>query len=143
MTDYEIRNKAIELAKKCNSRHDQIIAENIIVEFAKWFDLKKDETNLETDKYKYCNHHHELDSKHELVDFNTGEFVANKKAIPLLKALNEIGLETRTHHVGEEPHAFVSIILDNVDIEIRTVFENDAVRTKYNGKKELIINWLL
>lgn len=97
----------------------------------------------ETDKYKFCNHHHELDSEHELVDFGTGQFVANKKAIPLLKALNEIGLKTRTHHVGKEQHAFISILLDNVDIEVKTVFENDAERTKYNGKKELLINWRL
>jgi hypothetical protein len=95
----------------------------------------------ETDKYKFCNHHHELDDEHKIVDFGTGKFVANTKAVPLLKALNELGLETRTHHIGNEQYAFISIILDNVDIEIKTVYENDAERTKYNGKKELLINW--
>ena len=95
-----------------------------------------------TDKYKYCNHHHELDDSYEIVDFGDGEFVANKKAIPLLKALNAAGLRTRTHHYGNEDYGFVSILLtDNVDIEIKTVNEKDATRTKYNGMKELLIRF--
>jgi hypothetical protein len=94
-----------------------------------------------TTVFKGCNHHHELTDQHEIVDFGDGEFVANKQAIPLLKALNELGLKTRTHHIAEQEHAFVSILLDNVDIEIKTVFERDADRTKYNGKKELLISW--
>ena len=28
-----------------------------------------------TDKYKHCNHHHEVADKHELVDFGDGKFV--------------------------------------------------------------------
>lgn len=96
-----------------------------------------------TDKYKFCNHHHELNDEYELVDFGTGQFVANKKAIPILKALNELGLHTRTHHIGKEQYAFISILLDNVDIEVKTVFEKDADRVKYNGKKELLISWRL
>lgn len=98
--------------------------------------------SLTTDKYRYCNHHHELDGTHALVDFGDGEFVANKEAIPLLKALNEIGLRTRTHHYDGGKHGFVSILLDeHVSLEIRTVNEKDADRTKYNGKKELLICW--
>lgn len=95
-----------------------------------------------SDKYKYCNHHHELTDKHQLVDFGDGEFVANKEAIPLLKALNEVGLKTRSHHIDEKEHAWVCILLDNVEIEIKEVFEIDADRTKYNGKKELLIRWI-
>lgn len=38
-----------------------------------------------TEKYKHCNHHHEIGKKHKLVDFGDGEFVANIEAIPLLK----------------------------------------------------------
>lgn len=94
-----------------------------------------------SDKYKHCNHHHELDSNHKIVDFGDGEFVANIEAIPLLKALNEIGLKTRSHHIGEDDNAWICILLDNVDIEVRIVFEKDATRTKYNGKKELLISW--
>lgn len=94
-----------------------------------------------TDKYKYCNHHHELTEEHELVDFGEGQFVANKQAIPLLKALNEAGLKTRTHHIGSESHAFVSIILDNATVEIRQVNEKDATRIKYNSKYEILIQW--
>lgn len=93
-----------------------------------------------TDKYKYCNHHHELTDQHEIVDFGTGEFVANKVAIPLLKALNEVGLKTRTHHMDERG-GFVAILLDNVRIEIKPVFEKDADRTEFNGKYELLILW--
>jgi hypothetical protein len=97
---------------------------------------------VETNKYKYCNHHHELTDQHELVDFGNGQFVANKRAIPLLKALNEAGLQTRTHHFSHEnDHGFISILLDNVRLEIKTVNEIDADRTCYNGKKELLIMW--
>lgn len=94
-----------------------------------------------SDKHKYCNHHHELTDRHEIVDFGAGQFVANKAAIPLLKALNEIGLKTRTHHVGADQWAFVSILLDNVEIEVCKVFEKDATRIDYNGKYELLIRW--
>jgi hypothetical protein len=93
-----------------------------------------------TDKYKYCNHHHELTDGHEVVNFGNGEFVANKIAIPLLKALNEIGLKTRTHHI-DESGGFISILLDNVQIEVRKVGEAHSTRTEYNGKYELLINW--
>jgi hypothetical protein len=93
-----------------------------------------------TDKYRYCNHHHELTDQHEIVDFGNGEFVANKVAIPLLKALNEVGLKTRTHHMDERG-GFISILLDNVRIEVKPIFEKDADRTKFNGKYELLILW--
>lgn len=93
-----------------------------------------------TNKFRFCNHHHDLTDNHQWVDFGDGEFVANKKAIPLLKALNEIGLKTRTHHVGESG-CFISILLDNVHVEIKTVNEIDADRTKYNGKKEILLMW--
>ncbi len=93
-----------------------------------------------TNKYKYCNHHHELTDEYEIIDFGDGEFVANKKAIPLLKTLNELGIRTRTHHIDNDG-GFIGILLDNVSLEIRTVNEKDAERTKYNGKKELLILW--
>lgn len=93
-----------------------------------------------TDKYKFCNHHHELTDQDEIVNFGDGDFVANKKAIPLLKALNELGLKTRTHHCDDNG-GFVSILLDNVTVEIKTVNERDADRYRYDGKKELLIIW--
>ena len=95
----------------------------------------------ETEKYKHCNHHHELTEEHELVDFGDGEFVANKMAIPLLKALNECGLKTRSHHMDNDG-GFVCILMDNVRIEVRAVEEIHAERTKYNGKQELLISWI-
>lgn len=95
-----------------------------------------------TDKYRYCNHHHELNENYEIVDFGDGKFVANKEAIPLLKALNEIGLKTRSHHIDSDENAWVCILIDNItDISIREVYEASADRTKYNGKKELVISW--
>lgn len=93
-----------------------------------------------TDKYAYCNHHHELTDLHQVVDFGDGEFVANVEAIPLLKALNEAGLKTRTHHFDGE-NGFVGILMDNASIEVRRVDESHADRTSYNGKTELIISW--
>lgn len=94
-----------------------------------------------SNKYKFCNHHHELTSEHEVIDLGNGPFVANIQAIPLLKALNDLGLETRSHHIDDKEHAWVAIMLDNVDVEIRTVNEVDATRTKYNGRKEILIQW--
>lgn len=99
-------------------------------------------SNLEsTDQYRHCNHHHEIDENYEVVDFGDGEFVANKAAVPLLKALNEAGLKTRTHHYTGEGSAFISILLDDIHVEIKTVNEIHADRTKYNGKKELLLMW--
>ena len=97
-----------------------------------------------TEKFKFCNHHHELGEDHALVDFGDGGFVANKRAIPLLKALNEAGLRTRTHHFAHDcEHAFLSILLDSdVRVEVKNVYEKDASRTKYNGSMELLISWL-
>lgn len=98
------------------------------------------ETPDPSDKYAHYNHHHELTDDHQLVDFGDGEFVANKAAVPLLKALNEGGLRTRTHHMTGTSKSFVSILLDNVELEVRKV--NEACgRTKYNGKTELLIRW--
>ena len=98
--------------------------------------------NNHTDKYRYCNHHHELTDDYEIVDYGDGEFVANKQAIPLLKALNDIGLKTRSHHIDDSEWAWVCVLLDNVEsIEIRNVCEVDADRTKYNGKREIYIMW--
>lgn len=95
-----------------------------------------------TNKYKDFNHHHELTDDYKEVDFGDGRFVANVAAIPLLKALNEAGLRTRTHHYTGSGPGFISILLDeSVSIEIKTVNEIDATRTKYNGKKELLIHW--
>lgn len=93
------------------------------------------------DKYLYCNHHHELTPDHEIVDFGDGEFIANKAAIPLLKALNDVGIKTRTHHYDGKEGGFIGILLDNVSIDIRKVYEYDASRDKYNGKMEAIIEW--
>lgn len=95
----------------------------------------------ESEKYKHCNHHHEPTNKHSIVDFGDGEFVANNDGIDLLKALNEIGLRTRTHHIEKGKYCFVSILMDNVEIEVREVNEAYANRTKYNGKKEILIRW--
>ena len=49
-------------------------------------------TKEPTNKYRYCNHHHTLNEKYKIVNFGNGEFVANKEAIPLLRALNEINI---------------------------------------------------
>lgn len=97
--------------------------------------------NQPTEKYRYCNHHHEITKEQEIVDFGSGKFVADKIAIPLLRALNEIGLETRTHHIDENG-GFVGIMIDNVDISIRKVSERDAKRTKYNNRYHLLISWV-
>jgi hypothetical protein len=92
--------------------------------------------------YLHCNHQHPLTEEHEVVDFGDGEFVANRAAVPLLKALNEAGLRTRTHHHDGGENRFVSILIDpHVHVEIRQVHEGDSTRDKYNGLTELLIQW--
>lgn len=78
-----------------------------------------------TDKYKKFNHYHEVTKEQEIVNFGTGEFCADKKRIPLLKALNECGLITRTHCYGHESgYSFISILMENeVKINVRKVNE--------------------
>lgn len=96
-----------------------------------------------TEKYKHFNHHHEITENDELVNIGGEEFIANKKAIPLLKALNDLGLKTRTHHIDNNG-GFFSIILDwdkDVRVELRNIHERDSSRTIYNGKKEVLIAW--
>ena len=95
----------------------------------------------QTDKYKYCNHHHEIRNNQEIIDLGTGKFVADKQMIPLLKALNDAGLITRTHNYSGSGIHFIGILLDNVGIEINRVFERNASRTKFNGKTQLLIRW--
>ena len=94
-----------------------------------------------TNKYKYCNHHHELTENQEIIDLGTGKFVADKPMIPLLKALNELGLITRTHNYNNSGNHFIGILLDNVNIEINKVFERKANRIKFDGKTQLLISW--
>jgi hypothetical protein len=76
----------------------------------------------------------------EIVNFGDGVFVADRKALPLLRALNGAGLKTRTHHFDGD-HGFVGILMENVRIEVRPVNEIHADREKYNGKQELLIQW--
>lgn len=97
--------------------------------------------NITSEEFNYCNHHHALTSKHRLVDFGDGEFVANVDAIPLLEALNTLGLRTRTHHVDESGGFFSILLEQNVHCYIRQVNELDSTRTKYNGKTEILIEW--
>lgn len=94
-----------------------------------------------TEKYKYCNHHHELTEDQEIVDFGTGPFVADKQLIPLMAELNKLGLMTRTHNYTEDQPCFLSILLDGVDFEVKEVFERDADRTQFNGRKEILFWW--
>lgn len=103
---------------------------------------KSKERPTATDKYKHCNHHHELTDKHTLIIIDGQEVVVNNDAMLLIQELNRLGLKTRTHHIAEDcGHPFISILLDNVDISVREVNEKDADRTVYNGKKELLIQW--
>ena len=96
---------------------------------------------MNTDKYVHFNHHQELTDEHEFVDFGDGEFIANKDAIPLLKALNEIGLRTRTHNVTKDK-CYLGIFLDpDMKFEIEQVDEEYATRERYNGRTELVIRW--
>lgn len=97
-----------------------------------------------TEKYRHFNHYHEITENDKLVNIGGEEFIANKKAIPILKALNDLGLKTRTHHIDKDGW-FFSIIIDwdkDIRVELRDVHERDSSRTIYNGKKEVLISWI-
>ena len=92
-------------------------------------------------KFTHMNHHHELTPEHEIVNYAGVEFVANKMAIPILSALHDLGLRTRTHHV-QDKQGFVSVLLDpGVSVEVRQVNERDADRDIYNGQTEVLLRW--
>lgn len=59
-----------------------------------------------SEAYRFCNHHHELTDGHKIVTIGGETFVANVDAIPLLEALDAVGLKTRTHHIAEGGNAF-------------------------------------
>lgn len=106
--------------------------------------MEKRKNIKEIDLYK-CNHHHKITDNHKKVDFGDGEFIANKKAIPILKALNELGVKTRTHHIDGDG-GFFSILIggeSRVNAEIKEVFEKDSVRTKYDGRTEIVISFTI
>jgi hypothetical protein len=97
----------------------------------------------DSNKYKPCNHHHEMTDNQSVVDFGSGVFVADNERVILLKALNECGLKTRTHCYGHETgYSFVSILLnDDIDIEIKSVREGHSTREFEKNQKELLITW--
>jgi hypothetical protein len=92
---------------------------------------------------KKHNHHHEIAKDQKIVNFGTGQFVADIPRIPLLKALNEVGLITRTHCYGHTTgQSFVSILMQRgTSFEIKEVDETHADRCRFNGMKELVICW--
>ena len=83
-----------------------------------------------TEKYKHMNHHHELTNDQEIVDLGTGQFVVDKQMLPLLKALNAIGLRTRSHNYSKETgEHFIAIYLDEgMNINITSAHENCSTR---------------
>lgn len=85
-------------------------------------------------EYAWCNHHHELTEDHEVVTIGGEKFVANKKAIPLLEALNDVGLKTRSHHIDNpSDNSFVCLLMENIhSVEMRTLSD---------GTKQLCIQW--
>ncbi len=96
-----------------------------------------------TNKFRYCNHHHKITKDQKLVTIGGNKFVADKKLIPLLTALNDLGLTTRTHNYDEKGYySFISIIMnDQTTFNLKKVFEKDANRTRFNGETELLISW--
>lgn len=96
----------------------------------------------EEDRGETCNHHHPIKKNQQTVDYGTGEFVADVERIPLLKALNECGLITRTHCYGHETEvSFVAILMRNdLFLEIKNVSEPHSGR-KFEGEKELLLVW--
>ena len=95
-----------------------------------------------TDKYKHMNHYHELTERQEIVDLGTGPFVADKAMLPLLRALNEIGICTRSHNYDEKTgQHFVAICLDKgTSVSITDGHENYSNR-KDMCDHQIVIGW--
>jgi hypothetical protein len=76
---------------------------------------------------------HAMKHEQELVEIDGQKFLADSEMIPLLKALNEAGLKTRTHCSGcEKGTPWVVIKTDNIEIiQVRN----------YEGCKEVLIEW--
>lgn len=95
-----------------------------------------------TDKYKHFNHHHEITDDQEFIEIGGQKIIADKKMVSLLKALNDLGLETRTHNYNKE-ECWVSIVFDNrTQVNIRKIQESNATRTRFNGKTEVLLSWM-
>ena len=89
------------------------------------------------------NHWHEVKSNQSKVNFSNCAFIADNERIPLLKALNESGLITRTHCYGHETgYSFLSILMRNdLRVEIRPAQENVADRGFDGKEQEILISW--
>ena len=76
--------------------------------------------------------------RQEEIELNGQMVWADPKLIPLLKALNEVGLITRSHCAGHESDkAFVIIRLESINgIEICTRGEYNEVRLFWDRSKE-------
>ncbi|MGD9157200.1 MAG: hypothetical protein PVG39_02215 [Desulfobacteraceae bacterium] len=82
----------------------------------------------ESDKYKHCNHHHELTENQEIVVIGGDEFVADKEMIPLLRALNDAGIKTTSHCCGHETNRpFIRISTKNIEFIDLRQYEGSAV----------------
>ena len=96
-----------------------------------------------SNKFKKYNHYHEPKDFQEIVDLGSGKFIADKQMLPLLKALNECGLVTRTHCYGHfTGHSFVSILLDfHTQITFKEVSEFYSDRKFPKKQTEILISW--
>ncbi|MCK5236914.1 MAG: hypothetical protein KAR06_08010 [Deltaproteobacteria bacterium] len=95
-----------------------------------------------TDKYKHMNHHHKLTPEQEIVDLGTGPFVADKPMLPLLRALNAIGLRTRSHNYNDETgEHFICLCLDKgLTVEIKNGVERKSTREDM-CTNQIVIGW--
>jgi len=97
----------------------------------------------QTKKYRRFNHHHEIRPDQAFIKIDGQQFIADKKMIPLLRALNAAGLKTRSHCAGHKDiYSFLCLILDpETSIEIRPVSEIKSTRRFPAGTQELCIQW--
>lgn len=131
----EWRDEAHKLATKIKELEEERNRLNLPVEADHQMDPKPSK------EHKHQNHHHELTSEQTVVDFGTGEFVADNQRLPLLKALNECGLITRTHCYGHETGcSFVSILMKNdLRFEVKKMGTDDGGREI--NETELLLMW--
>jgi pyruvate-formate lyase-activating enzyme len=76
---------------------------------------------MHSEKYKYCNHHHEPTEDQAIVNIGGEQFVADKEMISLLTAMNDLGIKTMSHCCGHETKKpFIRISTRNIEfVDIR------------------------
>ncbi len=105
--------------------------------------MKKTKDPKPTYKFRHLNHYHQLTREQRLIKIGGRKLVADRKMVPLLKALNDAGFRTRSHCYGHETgRAFLSFLFDDsIQVSIHPVREYPRKGKYKPGTMELMLHW--